>query len=343
MTRRERALAALRCRVPDRIPIFELLVDSALLKAATPQGDYVAFAKEFDFDLVLTGTPSDLYDKRWIDESKGLYENEWGMKRQYTEQTVSVPLEGPIKEPSDLDTYEPPDPLAPRRFESLQRLLDEFGGERAVGMHLHDSFNYCYYLRGMEEMMMDIILNPELVRGLVRLSVEHNIAMARRAIELGADFIVLGDDYGSSTGPLVSPQHFAEFFIPGLGEVVAAIHDAGGIAIKHCCGDINALLDMMVLEAGIDALHPLDKTVNMDMVEVKQKFPGRLCVMGGVDCGAALCDDPPERLEDIVRELRATVGERGGFVIASSNSLHKGVRLENYRAMVDAVKRVGTY
>ena len=142
MTHRERALTALRCEAPDRIPIYELMVDPALLEQATPEGTYAAFARAFDLDLVLTGTPSDLYERHWVDEAKGVFENEWGQRRQYSEQTVSIPLEGPIKEPSDLDTYEPPDPLAPRRFESLQQLLDEFGGERAVGMHLHDSFNY---------------------------------------------------------------------------------------------------------------------------------------------------------------------------------------------------------
>lgn len=63
-------------------------------------------------------------------------------ERALTALRCEVPDRIPIKEPSDLDTYEPPDPLAPRRFESLRRLLEEFGGERAVGMHLHDSFNY---------------------------------------------------------------------------------------------------------------------------------------------------------------------------------------------------------
>ena len=58
MTHRERALTALRCEVPDRIPVFELLVDPALLEQATSEGTYGAFARAFDLDLVLTGTPS---------------------------------------------------------------------------------------------------------------------------------------------------------------------------------------------------------------------------------------------------------------------------------------------
>ncbi len=339
MTPRERALTALRCQEPDRPPIFELLVDPGLLARATPEGTYEGFAREFHFDLILTDTPSNMYRKEWIDRDKGIFQNEWGMKRQDTGEAVSVLLGGPIQEPEDLDSYEPPDPLDPFRFQQLERLLDEFGGERAVGMHVHDSFNYPYYLRGMENMMMDLVLNPELVHRLVRISVEHNIALARRALELGADFILLGDDYGAASGPLVSPQHFREFFLPGLREVCDAVHDAGGILFKHCCGQITDLLDMMVLEAGIDALHPLDKTAHMDMAAVKEKYAGRLCVAGGLDCGDLLCSAPAEDVVAVVEELLRTVAVGGGYILASSNSLHHGTKLDNYRAAVETILR----
>ena len=79
-------------------------------------------------------------------------------------------------------------------------------------MHLHDSFNYPYYLRGMENLFMDMYDVPELVHHLVKISVDHNIVIAKRAIELGADFIILGDDYGASNSLIVSPNQWREFF-----------------------------------------------------------------------------------------------------------------------------------
>jgi len=338
MNSRERAMTTLEGGVTDRPPILELLVDPKLLKEASPEGTYEEFARQFGLDLVLTGTPSDMYRKEWIDREARIFTNEWGMKRQYSEQTVSVPLTGPIAEPEDLDSFQPPDPLDPYRTRELEGLLDAFAGEKAVGVHLHDVFNYCYYLRGMENMMMDLILNPDLVHRMVRLSIDHNVALARRAIELGADFILLGDDYGSTNGPLISPDHFREFFLPGLKEVVTAIHEAGGKVIKHCCGDINLLLDMIVLEAGVDALHPLDKVAHMDIAAVGTRYADRLTVCGGVDCAYLLSDAQPEEVTAEVTALLQTMAPRGRFMLASSNSLHHGVRLANYRAAVDTVR-----
>jgi len=264
----ERAKLALERQEPDRVPIFELLVDRHVVERVVPSGQYADFADAVGLDLILTGTPSKLYRETPIDLAKKLYLNEWGVVRQYGTQIVSMPKEGPIKKPEDLDRYEPPSPDDPMRYEELERLLSRFKGKKFVGMHLHDVFNYPYYLRGMQELFVDIYERAEIVHRLARISVDHDLAIARRAIAMGADFILLGDDFGSSYGPLVSPAHFREFFLDGFREIVHGIRDAGGYVIKHCCGNINSLLPM-ILDAGIDALHPLDAAAGMDILAVK--------------------------------------------------------------------------
>jgi len=267
--------------------------------------------------------------------------NEWGVVRRYNEQIVSIPMEGPIKEPSDLDTYRPPDPLAERRFEPLKALLARFKGRKLVGMHLHDSFNYPCYLRGMEQLFMDLLENPELVQRLVRISVDHNIAMLEKAIDLGADFILFGDDYGSTTGTLVSPRHFREFFLPGLREAVQAVKAKGAFCIKHCCGNINAIVDDMVA-TGLDALHPVDAAAGMDMAAVKARHP-QLTVMGGVSCAAPLSEFSVEDLTAEVKRVLKTMAPGGRYVLASSNSIHSEVKPENFLAMLKTVQEFGRY
>ena len=101
-------------------------------------------------------------------------------------------------------------------------------------------------------------------------------------MSLGADYILLGDDYGGGNQLLVSPNMFREFFLPGFQQVVSAIKDMGVFCFKHCCGDINEILDYMVA-TGIDVLHPLDPSANMDIMAVKEKYKD-LVVMGGINC-----------------------------------------------------------
>jgi uroporphyrinogen decarboxylase len=341
MTSYERALAVLHEQEPDRVPIFELLIDPTVIKAILPEAEYPDFVEAMDIDIVITNTPSKLYEEKVLDAEQRIVVNEWGIVRQYGAQIVSMPLDGPIKRVEDLDTYKPPDPYAERRYTELRRLLARFKGKKFVGMHLHDGFNYPCYLRGMQQLMIDLFESPEFVRKLVRISVDHNIAIAERAIELGADFILLGDDYGSIEAPLISPKHFREFFLPAIREIVDAVHAKGAFCIKHCCGNINLILDDMV-GSGIDALHPFDATAGMDIVAVKQRYP-HLAVMGGVDCGAVLTDYPvPDVINEVKRLLRA-VSPGSRYIISSTNTIHHSVKPENYLAMLSTVKDFGRY
>lgn len=337
----ERAVATLEGEIPDRVPTFELLVDQSVIERVTGKNDYMDFYEAVGLDFVLTGTPSKLYEEKPIDATRGIYVNEWGIVRQYGEETVSIPVGGPIKEPKDINSYRPPDPFSPKRYEQLQTLLRRFKGKKLVGMHLHDALNYPYYLRGMENFCMDTIEHPELVERLVRISVDHNIAIAERAIDLGADFIILGDDYGSTATTLLSPQTFRQFIIPGLREVVGAVKTKGAYCFKHCCGNINAILSDIV-NTGINALHPFDAAAGMDILAAKHHYP-HLTVMGGVNCAHPLTDYPVAQLVQEVRETLERMMPGGRYVLASSNSLHHRVKVENVLAMWETVQKYGTY
>jgi uroporphyrinogen decarboxylase len=339
MTSYERVLTTLHGQEPDRVPIFELLIDPTVINAILPGADYPDFVEAMGIDVVVTNTPSKLYEEKVLDAEQRIVVNEWGIVRQYGAQIVSMPLEGPIKNIEDLDTYKPPDPYTDRRYNELRRLLSRFKGRKVVGMHLHDGFNYPCYLRGMQQLMMDLFENPDFVHKLVRLSIDHNTAIAERAIEFGADFIILGDDYGSVEAPLISPKHFREFFLPAIREIVEAVHAKGAFCFKHCCGNINLILEDMV-RTGIDALHPFDATAGMDLVAVKQRFP-RLTVMGGVDCGPLLSDRPVQDVINEVKRLLRVASPGGRYIISSTNTIHNTVRPENYLAMLSTVKEVG--
>jgi len=112
--------------------------------------------------------------------------------------------------------------------------------------------------------------------------------------------------------------------------------------IKHCCGNINGLLDMIV-DAGIDAIHPLDQTAGMDIAAVQERYRGRIAVIGGIDCGELLTNGRPEEVAAVTKRLLKEVSSKGGHVVSSSNTIHPKVKPENYLAMADTVKTFGKY
>ena len=341
MDSRERVFKILEGTTGDRVPLCELIIDKKVIEKINPGWSYQDIAEE-TVDIVVTNTPSLMYRKKILDASKGIFENEWGMIRQESDQSVSMPVSGPIKTADDLKNYSAPDPYDDYRYIELISLLGRFKGNKIVGMHLHDVFNYPYYLRGMECFLIDLVTNKDLVKKLVDISVEHNIAIAKKAIKMGADFILLGDDYGMTTGPIFSPKTFEELMLPGFKTIVGEIKKSGGFVIKHCCGNIKSLLDMIV-DAGIDVIHPLDKTAGMDIEAVQKKYMDRIVVMGGIDCGDLLTNKTVEDVIEETKKLLANVSSKGRHIVSSSNTIHPKVKPENYLAMVNTVKEYGVY
>jgi uroporphyrinogen decarboxylase len=116
----------------------------------------------------------------------------------------------------------------------------------------------------------------------------------------------------------------------------------GAKYIKHSDGNLWPLLDMIV-NAGIDGLHPIDPNAGMNIYEVKERYGDRICVIGNVDCQYTLCDGTKEEVTEEVRRLITRLARGGGYMIASSNSIHNGVDPQNFLTMIEAARKYGKY
>jgi uroporphyrinogen decarboxylase len=235
-----------------------------------------------------------------------------------------------------------PDPNEPSRMLPLKALVSRFHGTKAIGMHLHDAFSYPSYILGMANLFVLMYEDPDLVSEIVAASVDHSVEMIRNAAREGADFIVLGDDYGGKSGPMMSPAHFERFFLPGMARVVKEAKRVGLYVIKHTDGNIYSILQQMV-STGIDAFHPSDPGAGMDIVKVKALYGDRICVVGGIDTG-----DPLSywNVDELISEVRRRIRELapgGGWIISSSNTVHASAKPENYGALVWATRTYGQY
>ena len=271
LTSAERVMRVLRNEEPDRIPHFEWIIDQKVRNAIIPGCTMEEFTVRMGLDAVLTGPD---FRKEQIGEN--LYRNEWGIVSEYGQEEHGVPIDGPVKTLADFQQYSPPDPHAPGRYASLEKLVKKYKGQLAIGVHLNDVFSIPRNLCGYEGILMALAAEPELVRNLVELSVEVNIAMAGEVARRGADFVFTGDDFASGDRPLMSPGMFGDLFAEPLKRVVAGFHEQGLPVIKHTDGNILPLLDM-ILDSGIDALDPIDPVAGLDIGQrgVVQTLPVR--------------------------------------------------------------------
>ena len=123
----------------------------------------------------------------------------------------------------------------------------------------------------------------------------------------------------------------------------AASRSLACYVIKHTDGNLWPIIDMIV-DSGIDCLDPIDPQAGMDLAEVKAKYGHRIALKGNVDC--AQTDDLRHagggRAEATSEALRKGM-PGGGFILSSSNSIHSGVKPENYLAMLRTLQEFGTY
>ena len=203
-------------------------------------------------------------------------------------------------------------------------------------------FTYGWVLVGMENLLTFFRTDPEFARKLLDISAEYHLRVAELAIELGVDAIMCGDDLAYKTGLMMSRKDFQEFLLPHYKRIIELVHNKKVPFIKHCDGNIWEILDLFV-EAGIDAINPLEPVAGMDIGEVKQKYGDRICLIGNIDCGDLLCRKTPKEVEKVVKETIRIAAPAGGYILSSSNAIQAAVKPENYQAMILATKKYGKY
>ena len=335
----DRVHTALKLGQPDRVPVLEFVVDEKVARAAMPGCRDVADCMDrLDMDGVGCGA----YFAKVSANPDGSYTDEWGVTYLPSPEAVAHPLRGPIATLEDALTYMPPDPDAPQRLGKLPDLVARYKGKRAICFHHRAAFMWSAYLMGLDNMLMNLLAEPELVEVVMEKVLRCNMRIVQRAIRAGAEVIVLGDDYAGNTGPMMSPELFRQFILPPLKKMIAMIHDEGALCVKHSDGDLYPLLDM-IISAGPDGINPIEPVAGMELRKVKQLVGDKVCLTGNIDCAHLLPHGTPEVVREAVRQAIADAASGGGFILMSSNSIHSSVNPQNFVAMVRACHEFGRY
>jgi uroporphyrinogen decarboxylase len=357
---RERIIKALKREIPDRVPTFELLIDEAsIIKLArllfedtagstdikTRFGEesrhsldlHLKIAEELDLDSITTYFSTGI---KSIDGSIAV--DRFGTKYHLSEHGQPLPFEGPIKSIGDAAGFDMAKSIIGEDFTGPEYVVNNLNKKRAVFLLLADPFKLSWKLRGgMENLLFDYALDPRLVHRMADLTTDFNLAVIDHAERMGIDAIAVEGDLAGSTNLIMSPRDFKEYIRPYLEKIVTYAHKKGLKIIKHSDGNIWPILDDLV-EIGFDGIHPIQPQC-MDIGAVKEYIGEKACIIGNIDCQELLPDGTPDEVDRAVKETIGIASPGGGYIISSSNSIHPGVKPENYIAMVKAVHKYGKY
>ena len=170
LTGAERVFKALQLQEPDRVPFYEL-PNNKIKEEILPGSSDDDVIEYFDLDAVrVNDRKLPGYRIETLDASR--FRNQWGtIMRVMSEYDSPHPVEGAIKTEKNLDTWHPPDPDEPWRYEMLAELVKRYKGQRAIIASFQDPFNIANEMRGAAAHYMDFVRNPDLVdrlAGLIR-------------------------------------------------------------------------------------------------------------------------------------------------------------------------------
>jgi uroporphyrinogen decarboxylase len=351
LTSKQRVLAALSNEKPDKVPIVETIDWPIRIKLAEILGLLTGSENDPFREMDLNCRLSEALNLDWVDSyhstgqipiSKTHLKDKYGCVFMASEHGCPVIVDGPIKDAKDLIGFDMTTIISSDDFDKERYMVENVTDDKACMMWCEDPFKVSWMLRGgLEKLLLDYALNPSLVHDLARITTDFNFAVIEMASEIGIDVIGCEGDLASEENTLISPEHYREFIKPYQIELVEFTHQKGMKIFKHSDGNMWPILEDH-MEVGFDGFHPIQPDC-MDIAEVKKHTNGKMCLIGNIDCRALLCEGSEEEVRATVKKTIETAAPGGGFMLMSSNSIHAGVKPENYIAMVQAGHKNGIY
>lgn len=251
------------------------------------------------------------------------------------DKDIGMPASYLIRDHSDLDKIEFPDPCDSRFFEDIERRIDRFPDRFRLFDLGFSLYERAWTLRSTEDLLVDMIEEPEFVHALLKRIADYNIAQVRKALEYDIDAVYFGDDWGQQQGLIMGFEKWNEFIRPQLARMYGVTRSAGKYQFIHSCGDVDELFDELI-SIGLNCFNPFQPEV-MDVAGLHARYQGRLSFWGGLSTQHTL----PHKHESAVRAESRTLlemGCSGSYIFSPAHAVESDVPLENILAFIDEAR-----
>lgn len=325
MTKRERVLAALQFQKTGAVPYHISFTQPMLEKmiAHTGDSDYLAGLNNHIAFVELV--------KPFEEIRPDFFRDEYGVVWNRTvDKDIGVVDQILLEDPEDLDNFEFPIVDEAMIRSQLETMLAEAGDRfrmAAIGFSL---FERAWTLRGMENLLCDMIVEPEFVHGLMEKILDRNLQILDIALEYDIDCFHFGDDWGQQKGLIMGPTHWRTFIKPYLARMYDRVHRAGKYVSQHSCGDLRDILEDLH-EIGMNIYQTFQPEIYG--YGYSEKLRGKITIWGGVSTQRDLPEKSPEEIRAVTRELLAAFPS-GGLIAAPTHAVPGDVPPENIIAML---------
>jgi len=353
MNAQERVLKAVNHEEPDKVPAFESgFTNNTIMKhyGVNPGGgrgykNSYKFFRKIGQDLVLSYVS--LLPRKMF---KGGFVDEYGrtMKYLYCDDGTLI-LEyhgGHFKSFEDYESWEKPDP-------NLDRRLEQFFTSRKAQKELNNEvFSIPATASIMEgpmegfgiETFSRILAKSKQAKKIFDDYGKFTVNLVKILAENDAKIVLLWDDYGYKKGLFMSPTNYRSYVLPWLKIVCNTAHKNDCKILLHSDGDILEIFEDIV-KCGVDIINPIEPTTgnqDYDIFKLYKKFGDRITFSGNIS-PVMLALGEISDIENYAKRLLRELAPGGGYLFGSGHSIHPGVSLDRFEAMLNIKKKYGIY
>ena len=352
MTSKERIRCMFDHREADRVPITDIPWAGTLerwKREGMPRdADWRDF---FQVDKVekIRVDISPRYDKVIIEDTKDhvISTTEWGV----TLKNFKVPDSTPEFLDYRVNTEEKWEEAKKRMTVSRDRinwdyLKENFPKWQAEGRWIEGGFWFGFdvlhsWMAGTETILVAMLEEPEWFRDMVDTYLDMNIACYDMIWDEGYHFdsIFWYDDMGYKNSSFFSNELYAQLLQPVHKRAIDWAHNRNIKANLHSCGYMMTRIPQL-MEIELDALNPIEIKAGNNLELIKKEYGDKLVLHGGAD---ALLMDKSDQILPHIEAILPVLKEQGGIIFSSDHSIPNAVSLDNYRAIVETVKKFGAY
>ena len=350
MTSKERVLCTLRGDIPDRVPSLTFGIDPKIMFAVGDGGIsrtyevlgldvFPMFCQNWCQGVPLNaGLAQDIPEDQQT--SGGTYAGWNGVDEFGRLWERGSYIGGVVKNEQDIERYVPELMLDKRMDPNKTMGAVKSRPDKAFCLSTHTGpFGLTLESIGFENFFYMYMDDRDFIKTLLWERTKWFAEIAARGAELGADFILMGDDAAFKGRTYISPTDFQELVTPCYRRIVER---AGVPVMWHSDGYITPLLETAVL-SGLVGVHSLEPKAGVKLDEVKKEFGDRLVLAGNVDCGEALTQGDLEVVRQEVRRCMSQAKKGGRYILSDSNSIHAGCKPEAVKEMYRYAREIGRY
>lgn len=350
MTGRERVLATLNGNVADRVPLdmhANPFVQARLHRELGTRS-HVELLTRLGVDVVdLRGVVDPVYcgpRPAVRNLGNGIRENIWGWRQKVVEGAAGPEecfVDFALAEATSIEElaaheWPSPDWFDFTGFAEDLRPWKDF----AVMASGASVFQHPTFLRGMDTLLMDMALQPELAAYVMDRYTDFYVEYFDRMLTSAAgriDILRIADDLGTQIGLVFGPDMFDTFIAPRLRRLVEMAHSHGAKVMLHSCGAIRPLIER-IIAVGIDILDPLQAlAAGMEPEGLVADFGGRIVLHGGICTQQLLPHGAPKAITAEV-ERRLDIHAGTPYILAPCHILQADVPTENILALAEAAQ-----